>query len=55
MNLATGKKEFWKEFGANLASGITSVSAPRFSADMSAYAYSYNQILCEAYVVKGFK
>jgi len=55
VNLATGKKEFWKEFGANLASGITSVSAPRFSADMSAYAYSYNQILCEAYVVKGFK
>jgi eukaryotic-like serine/threonine-protein kinase len=55
VNIATGKMEFWKEFGANLPAGLTSVGRVEFSSGSNAYAYSYVQILCEAYVVKGFK
>ena len=55
LNPATGKAEFWKEFGTNLLTGTAGVGPPRFSADGRAYAYVYSQILSEAYVVKGLK
>ncbi len=55
VNIATGKMEFWKTFGATLPAGIASVGGPRFSSDGSAYAYVYAQILSQAYVVKGLK
>jgi len=55
MDVTTGKMEFWKEFGTGLPANATRVGAPRFSAESTAYAYSYDQILCETYVVKGFK
>jgi len=55
VNIATGKKELWKVFGTQLPAGAQGVGAPRFSRDMSAYAYVYNTILSEAYVVKGFQ
>jgi Tol biopolymer transport system component len=54
-NIATGKMEPWKTFGTNLPSGTTSVSAPRFSKDGSAYVYIYVQDLSQAYVIKGLK
>jgi hypothetical protein len=55
--MATGKMQFWKEFGTNLPAGTAGagVGAPRFSEDGSAYAYVYSQVLSEAYVVKGLK
>jgi eukaryotic-like serine/threonine-protein kinase len=55
VNVGIGKMEFWKTFGANLPAGVASVGGPRFSADGSAYAYVYSQVLSEAYVVKGLK
>ena len=55
VNVATGKMEFWKTFGANLPAGVASVGGPRFSSDGSAYAYVYSQILSQAYVVKGLR
>jgi eukaryotic-like serine/threonine-protein kinase len=55
VNVATGKMEFWKTFGANLPAGVANVGGPRFSDDGSAYAYVYAQILSEAYVVRGLK
>jgi Tol biopolymer transport system component len=55
VDVATGKMEFWKTFGANLPAGVASVGGPRFSSDGSAYAYVYSQILSQAYVVKGLK
>jgi eukaryotic-like serine/threonine-protein kinase len=55
VDVATGKKELWKIFGTQLQAGVESVGPPRFSADMSAYAYVYSTTLSEAYVVKGFK
>lgn len=55
VNLATGKMEFWKTFGENLPAGVAGVSAPLISSDGSAYAYMHNQVLSEAYVVRGLK
>ncbi|MGH9536980.1 MAG: protein kinase domain-containing protein [Terriglobales bacterium] len=51
----TGKMEYWKTFGENLPAGVASVGGPHFSADGSAYAYVYSQVLSQAYVVKGLK
>jgi eukaryotic-like serine/threonine-protein kinase len=55
VDIASGKKELWKIFGTQLQAGVESVGPPRFSSDMSAYAYVYSTTLSEAYVVKGFK
>lgn len=55
VNIATGKIEFWKEFGTSLPTGGSGVGPPLLSADSSAYAYVYSQTLSEAYVVKGLK
>lgn len=55
VSVATGKMDFWKEFGTNLPTGTAGVSPARFSADGSAYAYVYSQVLSEAYVVKGLR
>jgi eukaryotic-like serine/threonine-protein kinase len=54
VNVSTGKMEFWKSFGQGTAGG-SSAAAPVFSADGTAYAYGYQQILSEAYVVKGLQ
>jgi eukaryotic-like serine/threonine-protein kinase len=55
INLATGKMEFWKTFGADLAGTGVNAGPPRFSSDGSAYVYSYTQVLSQAYVVKGLR
>jgi Tol biopolymer transport system component len=54
VNPTTGEMEPWKKFGEVLPSGATAYGV-LFSADGSAYAYSYVQILSAAYVVKGLK
>jgi eukaryotic-like serine/threonine-protein kinase len=54
VNLATGKIDFWREFGTNIRT-LQTAGAPRFSANGDAYAYIYVQVLSEAYVVKGIK
>lgn len=54
VNPTTGKMEPWKKFGEVLPSGANAYGV-LFSADGSAYAYSYVQILSAAYMVKGFK
>ncbi len=46
----TGKLEFWKEFGGNMA-GIQSVSVPLFAHDADAYVYTYSQVLSEGFIV----
>jgi hypothetical protein len=48
LNIATGKMEFWKEFGTKLPAGGAGAGPPRFSSDTSSYAYPYDQSLCEA-------
>jgi eukaryotic-like serine/threonine-protein kinase len=55
VNVLTGKMEYWKNYGDHIASGVTAVSGPQFSADGKAYVYIYVQQLSEAFVVKGLK
>jgi eukaryotic-like serine/threonine-protein kinase len=55
VNIATGKMELWKTFGAEAGAGVTEVGPPSFSRDGGAYAYVYARILSEAYVVTGLK
>jgi Tol biopolymer transport system component len=55
VNVATGKMEYFKEFGEHIGSGITAVSGPQYSADGRAYVYIYVQQLSEAYIVKGLR
>jgi eukaryotic-like serine/threonine-protein kinase len=55
VNVATGKMQFWKSFGTDLKAGVASVGGVEFSPDGTAYAYVYDQVLSEAYVVKGLK
>ena len=43
VDIATGKMEFWKTFGANLPAGVANVGGPRFSSDGNSYAYVYSQ------------
>jgi eukaryotic-like serine/threonine-protein kinase len=54
VNVSTGKMDYWKNFGEQLAGGV-GTGAPQFSADGRAYVYGYGQVLSEAYVVKGLK
>jgi hypothetical protein len=51
----TGKMELWKTFGAEAAAGVSSVAAPHFSSDGTAYAYIYVRVLSQAYVATGLK
>jgi len=55
VDAATGKIELWKTFGADAAANINGVGAPYFSNDGTAYAYGYDRVLSEAYVVTGLK
>ena len=53
VNIATGKMQPWKTFGA--VYGFSSVSAPRFSKDGTTYSYLYVRIISQAYVVTELK
>jgi Tol biopolymer transport system component len=55
LDIASGKMEFWKTFGADLPAGVTGAASPRFSADMSAYAYMHFQNISVGSVVRGLK
>ncbi len=54
VDVTTGKMEPWKLIGAE-AAGASSIGMPRFSADLTAYAYMYVRSLSQAYVVKGLQ
>jgi WD40 repeat protein len=53
-NVATGKMDIWKTFGDSLPTGANA-GGVLFSSDGSAYVYLYDQVLSQAYVVKGLK
>jgi hypothetical protein len=55
VNIATGKMEPWKTFGAEAGAGVSQVGGPHFSRDGNAYAYIYDRVLSEAYVVTGLR
>jgi WD40 repeat protein len=55
VNTVTGKIEPWRTFGGEAAAGVGQVSGPLLSSDGTAYAYVYDRVLSEAYVVTGLK
>ena len=55
VNSVTGKMDYWKTFGADLPAGGAGIGRPRFSTDGSAYVYVYDQVLSQAYVVRGLR
>jgi Tol biopolymer transport system component len=55
VNIANGKMQPWKTFGAEAGAGVSNVDAPFFSNDGSAYVYAYSRVLSEAYVVTGLR
>ena len=54
VNVATGKMDLFKTFGDSLPSGATA-GGPHLTGDGASYSYVYEQILSQAYVVKGLK
>jgi len=55
LNLATGRKQLWKELMPPDAAGIYFIRPPLFSSDGNAYAYSYSRLLSDLYLVDGIK
>jgi hypothetical protein len=55
VDIATGKRELWKEIVPADTAGVQSIPSVRFSADGKAYAYSVGRILSDLYVVDGLR
>jgi Tol biopolymer transport system component len=55
VDIATGKREPWKEIVPADPAGVQSIPSVRFSADGKSYAYSIGRILSDLYVVDGLK
>ncbi len=53
LDLATGKREPWKELVPADASGVTSIGGIRVTPDGNAYVYSFVRNLADLYVVEG--
>ena len=53
--LATGKREFWKELIPLDPAGIDLLSPPALTADGKTYVYSYNRILSDLFLASGVK
>jgi eukaryotic-like serine/threonine-protein kinase len=55
VDLATGRREPWKEISPSDPAGVQSIPSLRFSADGKSYAYSTFRVLSDLYVVDGLK
>jgi serine/threonine protein kinase/sugar lactone lactonase YvrE len=55
INLATGRREPWKEIVPADPAGVQSLPVIRFSADGKSYAYSIGRMLSDLFVVDGLK
>jgi sugar lactone lactonase YvrE len=55
VSTVTGKIDLWRTFGADSGAAFSSVDTLYLSNDGSAYAYRYNQLTSQAYVVTGLK
>jgi serine/threonine protein kinase/Tol biopolymer transport system component len=55
VDIATGRRELWKEIVPADTAGVQSIPSLKFSADGKAYAYSIGRILSDLYVVDGLK
>ena len=55
VDIATGRRESWKEIVPADPAGVESIPSVRFSADGKSYAYSIGRILSDLYVVDGLQ
>jgi serine/threonine protein kinase/Tol biopolymer transport system component len=55
VDIASGRREPWKEITPADAAGVQSIPTIKFSADGKSYAYSIGRILSDLYVVDGVK
>ena len=55
IDLATGRRQLWKEIVPADTAGVQSIPIIRFSADGKSYAYSMGRLLSDLYVVDGLK
>ncbi len=54
-DIATGRRQLWKEITPADTAGVQSIPTINFSADGKAYAYSVSRILSDLYVVDGLR
>lgn len=55
VNIANGKMDLWRDFGARVAVGVGEIGGPYLASGSNAYAYVYARTLSQAYVVTGLK
>jgi len=55
LDLATGKKQLWKELAPTDRSGLEGMGIVRLTADGRSYAYCYTRCLNDLYLVEGLK
>ena len=55
VDIATGRRELWKEIVPADPAGVQSIATLKFSADGKSYAYSIGRMLSDLYVVDGLK
>jgi hypothetical protein len=55
IDVPTGRRQLWKELNPQDPDGINFIRSPHISADGKAYAYNYNRILSDLYLVDGVK
>jgi len=55
IDLATGQRRPFKSFSLADPTGLFDLAPPSFSRDLKSYAYSYNRITSDLYIVDGLK
>jgi Tol biopolymer transport system component len=55
VDVATGKRTFWRAFEPSDAAGIDNITTVLISADEKAYVYGYIRTLSDLYLVQGLK
>jgi Tol biopolymer transport system component len=55
VEIATGRRELWKELGPSDLAGVTSITSTAIAPDGRSYAYTYSSRLANLYLVEGLK
>ena len=55
IDLSSGQRRLWKELDPPDPAGINFIRTPHISADGKAYAYNYNRVLSDLYLVDGLR
>jgi len=55
VDVATGKRERWKELRPSDSAGVVAVGGIRVAPDGRSYVYTYPRLLSDLYLVEGLK